>query len=387
MDGRRPQCRRNDHARGDTTLASTSALSLSGGRFGALPTYDHTRKRRQIFSRSSLVPRYSVVTGEARNAYDGCGTFYGSDYFAQGCNYVIVGAPLTVTDKTALSAGDWIARARTPANNKLGQGGIGARYAIDELRSEAGLFYAHYNARNALPEISRTLRASTTHPFIPGNPDGGNPVYRTVFAPDIDMIGATWQTKLASNTSVSAEYVYRPNYALGFPAGEELIAAVSATTPSLLRNELNALAPGAFYAGYDRRRTGVLNVTLGQQSENLLGAKLASLSRGDRTKADLRSSRRIVRNGDRLVVENRAGSANLAETSASMDDLKRILVFSDAGGTGRSYHAELSARNRRLRVHYLLEPGWKADAAIQGLGRTTGRTRRSRPCFVLSRPT
>ncbi|TWB89288.1 strawberry notch-like protein [Bradyrhizobium macuxiense] len=89
-------------------------------------------------------------------------------------------------------------------------------------------------------------------------------------------------------------------------------------------------------------------------------------------------SRRIVRKGDRLVVENRAGSANLAETSAFMDDLKRILVFSDAGGTGRSYHAELSARNRRLRVHYLLEPGWKADAAIQGLGRTN-RTNQAQP--------
>lgn len=89
-------------------------------------------------------------------------------------------------------------------------------------------------------------------------------------------------------------------------------------------------------------------------------------------------SRRIVRKDDRLVVENRAGSANLAETSAFMDDVKRILVFSDAGGTGRSYHAELSARNRRLRVHYLLEPGWKADAAIQGLGRTN-RTNQAQP--------
>ena len=61
-----------------------------------------------------------------------------------------------------------------------------------------------------------------------------------------------------------------------------------------------------------------------------------------------------------------------------MDDSKRILIFSDAGGTGRSYHAELSARNTRLRVHYLLEPGWKADAAIQGLGRTH-RTNQAQP--------
>ena len=66
-------------------------------------------------------------------------------------------------------------------------------------------------------------------------------------------------------------------------------------------------------------------------------------------------SRRIVRKGERFAVENRAASANLAETAAFMDDIKRILVFSDAGGTGRSYHADLSARNQRLRVHYLLE--------------------------------
>jgi hypothetical protein len=89
-------------------------------------------------------------------------------------------------------------------------------------------------------------------------------------------------------------------------------------------------------------------------------------------------SRRIVRKGDRLVVETRAASANLAETQAFMDDAKRVLIFSDAGGTGRSYHAELSALNTRLRVHYLLEPGWKADAAIQGLGRTH-RTNQAQP--------
>ncbi|MGG5810584.1 strawberry notch-like NTP hydrolase domain-containing protein [Falsiroseomonas sp. CW058] len=94
-------------------------------------------------------------------------------------------------------------------------------------------------------------------------------------------------------------------------------------------------------------------------------------------------SRRIVRKRgedgvERLVVEGRPAGANLAETTAFQDDAKRILVFSDAGGTGRSYHADLGARNRRLRVHYLLEAGWKADAAIQGLGRTN-RTHQAQP--------
>src|SRR3546814_9458980 len=64
-----------------------------------------------------------------------------------------------------------------------------------------------------------------------------------------------------------------------------------------------------------------------------------------------------------------------------MDGTKRILVFSDAGGTGRSYHADLTAKNQMRRVHFLLEPGWRADAAIQGLGRTNRTNQASAPLF------
>ena len=45
---------------------------------------------------------------------------------------------------------------------------------------------------------------------------------------------------------------------------------------------------------------------------------------------------------------------------------------------GARYHADLGARNQRLRVHYLLEAGWKADTAIQGLGRSN-RTNQAQP--------
>ncbi|WP_313195213.1 strawberry notch-like NTP hydrolase domain-containing protein [Shinella zoogloeoides] len=94
-------------------------------------------------------------------------------------------------------------------------------------------------------------------------------------------------------------------------------------------------------------------------------------------------SRRIVRrDGDgafaRFAVETRPGSANLDETRAFMDDQKPILVFSEAGGTGRSYHADLAAKNQRQRLHNLLEAGWRADVAIQGLGRSH-RTNQAQP--------
>jgi predicted RNA methylase len=92
-------------------------------------------------------------------------------------------------------------------------------------------------------------------------------------------------------------------------------------------------------------------------------------------------ARRIVKRDDRLCVETRPASANFAETRAFMDDEKRILIFSDAGGTGRSYHADLGCKNQRLRVHYLLEPGWKADTAIQGLGRSNRTNQKQPPVF------
>ena len=96
-------------------------------------------------------------------------------------------------------------------------------------------------------------------------------------------------------------------------------------------------------------------------------------------------SRRVLRltdaRGERLALRSRPASANLAETATFMDGAKRILVFSMAGGTGRSYHADLSCANTARRVHYLLEPGWRADQAIQGLGRTHRTHQASAPRF------
>jgi len=83
--------------------------------------------------------------------------------------------------------------------------------------------------------------------------------------------------------------------------------------------------------------------------------------------------------GQRL--ESRTPSQTLADANAFMGLGKRILVFSDAGGTGRSYHASLDCRNQQRRIHFLLEPGWRADRAIQGLGRTNRTYQASAPVF------
>ena len=90
-------------------------------------------------------------------------------------------------------------------------------------------------------------------------------------------------------------------------------------------------------------------------------------------------SRRIVRKERRAsLVESRAGVANLAETQAFMDDAEAHPRLLRRRRHRAQLSRRLSARNQRLRVHYLLEPGWKADAAIQGLGRTN-RTNQAQP--------
>ena len=94
-----------------------------------------------------------------------------------------------------------------------------------------------------------------------------------------------------------------------------------------------------------------------------------------------RSQRPVRDDAGRLRIERRSASANAAETRAFMTGDKALLIFSDAGGTGRSYHAAPSAANQKRRRHYLLEPGWRADAAIQGLGRTHRAAQVSAPFF------
>jgi hypothetical protein len=83
------------------------------------------------------------------------------------------------------------------------------------------------------------------------------------------------------------------------------------------------------------------------------------------------------------VIERRSKSKTMSDADAFMNDKKPILIFSYAGGTGRSYHADLAAKNQRLRRHYLLQAGWRADRAIQGFGRTHRSSQKQAPEYVL----
>ena len=99
-------------------------------------------------------------------------------------------------------------------------------------------------------------------------------------------------------------------------------------------------------------------------------------------------SRRFVRTRDddgnyQVVEEKRGKNSARADAEAFQANKKDILVFSGAGGTGYSFHADNTAANQRKRIHYILQPGWRADAAVQGFGRTHRTNQANAPHYVL----
>jgi hypothetical protein len=98
-------------------------------------------------------------------------------------------------------------------------------------------------------------------------------------------------------------------------------------------------------------------------------------------------SRRFVRkevDGVEQVVEERRTRRKCdADVEEFMAGKKRVLVFSQAGGTGRSYHADLAAENQEQRVLYCVEPGWSSARCVQGMGRVHRANQACPPELVL----
>lgn len=94
-------------------------------------------------------------------------------------------------------------------------------------------------------------------------------------------------------------------------------------------------------------------------------------------------SRRVVTKKGKRTIERRGKHSNQAETDAFMAGRKRILIFSEAGGTGASYHADMTAGNQQRRAHYVLQPGWRADVCLQGMGRTHRSNQKYAPWYQI----
>lgn len=96
-----------------------------------------------------------------------------------------------------------------------------------------------------------------------------------------------------------------------------------------------------------------------------------------------RGERVIYDENGKLKTEKRGAHAAANDAQAFKDGKKDILIFSNAGGTGFSFHADRRYKNQKRRKHYVIQPGWSADKAIQGLGRSHRTNQKTAPQYVL----
>lgn len=96
-------------------------------------------------------------------------------------------------------------------------------------------------------------------------------------------------------------------------------------------------------------------------------------------------SKRIVYDEQKgqKVLQKRTNNNVIADMESFKNDDKKILVFSKSGNTGLSFHSDLTYKNQRKRQHYLVQPGWIAADAIQGIGRSHRSNQAHPPHYIL----
>ncbi|KAA0694570.1 DUF1302 domain-containing protein [Halopseudomonas laoshanensis] len=227
----------------------------------------------------------------APTVLDNCGTFFGSDTVAKGCNdrLVVFGADQP-SGSPALGTGgfgqpalaDYIVRAEKDRDaSDDGQFGVAFRYYAAALNdTEFGFYAMNYHSRT--PSYSN----------IAGGPlQGGAPVigldgavgqagYFFDYPEDIRLYGVSFQT-MVGPASVSGEVSYRPNMPMNLNTGDMSRTALLGSSGAASTNNIHrdrVYAPGDEIQGYDRKEYIQAQVTAIHFIDRVLGASRLSLA-------------------------------------------------------------------------------------------------------------
>ncbi|SFM60272.1 DUF1302 domain-containing protein [Halopseudomonas yangmingensis] len=270
------------------------------------------------------------------SAIDNCGTFFGSDTLAVGCNdrLVVVGPDYPAGDDRLVAANgmaNYIVRAKKDVEaGDDGQWGVAFRYFAPELNdTEFGFYAMNYHSRmpfyssmagnvlipgqtaGAYAGIIRQIQAGTFTGNIPpafgGNAgayaaylgseatrlagiagassviglDGqpGPAGYFFEYPEDIRLYGVSFQTNI-SGVSVGGELSYRPNMPMQINTGDQSrTALVALSSPDNTHRNINTLGLSApiEIPGYVRKELWQAQVTAVHFIDQVLGASRLSL--------------------------------------------------------------------------------------------------------------
>ncbi|WP_081592969.1 DUF1302 domain-containing protein [Pseudomonas tolaasii] len=256
-----------------------------------------------LFASQSLTNQLSVEGFYQLNwentVVDNCGTFFGNDVVAHGCNnnYTVGSPAIAPLQPVAARFGQGfqvtregvvVQRANDREARDGGQFGAALRWLGDD--TEYGLYFMNYHSRTPnvgtitantnLATIGRI--AATANAIAPGSGAGlaqstmlGRGQYYLDYPEDIRLYGASFSTTLPTGTAWTGEISYRPNAPVQLNTTDltlALVNPIAGNTASPIRSSF-----GSDNAGYRRKEITQIQSTMTQFFDQVLGAERLTL--------------------------------------------------------------------------------------------------------------
>ncbi|MDQ0701886.1 hypothetical protein QF043_000678 [Pseudomonas sp. W3I7] len=256
-----------------------------------------------LFASQSLTNQLSVEGFYQLNwentVVDNCGTFFGNDVVAHGCNgnYTVGNPAIAPLQPVAAAFGQGfqvtregvvVQRANDREARDGGQFGAALRWLGDD--TEYGLYFMNYHSRTPtvgtitantnLATIGRIV--STANAIAPGSGSGlaqstllGRGQYYLDYPEDIRLYGASFSTTLPTGTAWTGEISYRPNAPVQLNSTDltlALVNPIAGQTASPIRSSF-----GSDNSGYRRKEITQIQSTMTQFFDQVLGAERLTL--------------------------------------------------------------------------------------------------------------
>ncbi|WP_422421866.1 DUF1302 domain-containing protein [Pseudomonas sp. GZD-222] len=239
-------------------------------------------------------------------ALDNCGTFFGADPVAKGCNNNLNGGLAGVAPLEPIAAaaglgfgisspeGVIVRREKNNDPRDSGQYGMALRWLGDGV--EYGAYYINYHSR--APRFSLRTASGVSN-FInndPGfaalaDPDlqfalglatgAGNTSYFLDYPEDIHLYGASFATELPSGTAWSGEISYRPNAPIGINTADLFGGALNPTFRALTGSDIEPTVQaeeGQVLQGWKRKEVTQAQTSFLHVFDPVLGATSLSVA-------------------------------------------------------------------------------------------------------------
>nr|WP_314533057.1 DUF1302 domain-containing protein [uncultured Pseudomonas sp.] len=238
-------------------------------------------------------------------ALDNCGTFFGADPVAKGCDNNLNGGLAGVAPLEPIAAaaglgfgisnpeGVIIRRENNNDPRDSGQYGMALHWLGDGV--EYGAYYMNYHSR--APKFSLRTASGVTN-FINNDPafaaldpeqqfalglatGAGNTHYFLDYPQDIHLYGASFATELPTGTAWSGEISYRPNAPISINTADLFGGALNPTFRALTGSDIESTVPaeeGQVLQGWKRKEVTQVQTSFLHLFDPVLGATSLSIA-------------------------------------------------------------------------------------------------------------